>query len=267
MGTPKGGYFTAAGEKVPSVTTVLGRFKDSGGLLFWAHKVGGEQQAVIWRNRICKWASSFMNPPAQVPLDKLISAEKLSAINAGTWEPEPEFTRLYDVSEAAAQAGTLAHDAIEAFIKAKGADFAYEWPDAEQDVLGKAMNAYAQFLEWFDQTKIQITDTEYGSMSETHKFGGTLDGLGVDSKGRHVLLDWKTSNAIYPDYLIQLAAYALLLEENRGIKVEGFHIVRVAKENADFAHASFQDLEHEKETFLTMLKLYGQVKQIERRVR
>ena len=35
-GRPKAGYKNAAGEKVPGVTTVIGRFKDSGALLHWA---------------------------------------------------------------------------------------------------------------------------------------------------------------------------------------------------------------------------------------
>lgn len=271
MGTPKGGYFNNAGVKLPSVTTVQSRFKDSGGLMFWAYKTGREHEGTVWRNRICKWASLH---GGEADLSKLISAEKLAALELSDWKPEREYSRLYDVSEAAAAAGTLAHDAIENHIKraANPAIPEFTWQDSkdrevEPDTLAKAKNAFAQFLEWLDQTKIQIIDTEYGSHSEVHGFGGTLDGLGIDSKGRHVLLDWKTSNAIYPDYLVQLAAYAILLEENRGITVEGFHIVRVAKENADFAHASFQNLEHEKATFLGMLKLYGQVKQIEQRVK
>lgn len=34
-GRPKGGYFIN-GERIPSVTTVIGRFKESGGLMHWA---------------------------------------------------------------------------------------------------------------------------------------------------------------------------------------------------------------------------------------
>lgn len=41
MGTPKGGYYID-GEKVPSVTTVIGRFKESGALIYWAWKEGKE---------------------------------------------------------------------------------------------------------------------------------------------------------------------------------------------------------------------------------
>jgi len=43
--------------------------------------------------------------------------------------------------------------------------------------------------------------------------------------------------------LIQLAAYALLLEDAHRLDPKGFHLLRVAKESADFAHHFFGELE------------------------
>ena len=40
MAHPKGGYRNKAGEKVPSVTGITGRFKESGGLIWWAFRQG-----------------------------------------------------------------------------------------------------------------------------------------------------------------------------------------------------------------------------------
>jgi hypothetical protein len=40
MPHPKGGYKTKAGIKVPGVTTIIGRFKETGGLLHWACEQG-----------------------------------------------------------------------------------------------------------------------------------------------------------------------------------------------------------------------------------
>ena len=42
MPTPKKGYYLSDGSRVPSVTTVIGRFKDAGGLIHWAWKEGSE---------------------------------------------------------------------------------------------------------------------------------------------------------------------------------------------------------------------------------
>lgn len=39
-GRPKAGYKNAAGAKVPGVTTILGRWKESGGLIQWAYQCG-----------------------------------------------------------------------------------------------------------------------------------------------------------------------------------------------------------------------------------
>ncbi len=40
MARPKGGYKNKEGQRVPGVTTIIGRFKDSGGLMFWACEQG-----------------------------------------------------------------------------------------------------------------------------------------------------------------------------------------------------------------------------------
>jgi hypothetical protein len=40
MPHPKGGYKLQSGEKVPGVTTIIGRFKESGALLWWAFGQG-----------------------------------------------------------------------------------------------------------------------------------------------------------------------------------------------------------------------------------
>jgi PD-(D/E)XK nuclease superfamily len=159
---------------------------------------------------------------------------------------------LYEQRDQAAEAGTLAHDMIEAHILGQKQKAVV----ADPTVLTKANNAFAQFLEWQEQSRLEIIETEKSYVSELHRFGGTVDAIGRDAKGRIVLVDWKTSNAVYQDYLIQLAAYALLLEECSIHKPKSFHLLRVAKESADFAHHYFGELEDAKKAFLLMRQLY-----------
>lgn len=40
MPTPKQGYYLADGTRVPGTTTITGRFKEAGGLIFWAWDLG-----------------------------------------------------------------------------------------------------------------------------------------------------------------------------------------------------------------------------------
>ena len=242
MPTPKQGYRNAVGEKVPSVTTILGRFKDADGLIKWAYKQGREHENLVSRNL-----------------------------------PAPG--HLYDVSGKAAEAGTIAHDMVESYIKvgpdAALATFEEAAKTTTNDVVDKAYNAYLQFRKWWAQTNITVTDTEMGLVSEQHQYGGTPDAMGFDGDqpdmvavapgGAVVLIDWKTSNKVYGEMLIQLAAYSILIEECLGKIVKGAHLVRMSKENADFAHHYYGDLTREREAFLLMRKLYDHVKVIEKR--
>lgn len=216
MGRPAQGYYNAAGDKLPGTTTIIGRWKDSGGLIQWAYKSGREHERMVHQNK-----------------------------------PAPK--HLYDVVDEAALAGNMAHDMIEAHILGlKPPNFS-----ASPETIAKAGNSFAQFLEWREQSRIEIVATEKAYVSERHQYGGTVDAIGRDGKGRIVLLDWKTSNAVYQDYLIQLAAYALLLEECvPDWTPQGFHLLRVAKESADFAHHFFGELEDAKRAFILMRELY-----------
>lgn len=245
MPTPRAGYRTKDGQKVPSVTTVLGRFKDSGGLIKWAYRQGREHENLAMRNL-----------------------------------PAP--SHLYDVTEKAAQAGTIAHHLIDTHIR-HGADkvtasAAEEFPNVDPDVKRRAWNSYQQFIKWLTNSRMKVEGHERPLVSERHLFGGTPDATGIEepdavkadalianADGTYTLVDWKTSNAVYGEYIIQLAAYAILIEEVEGIAINSAHLLRVAKESADFAHHYYGDLEREKKAFLLMRELYDHVYAIERR--
>jgi len=224
MGRPIQGYRNAAGDKIPGTTTIIGRFKDSAGLIQWAYKQGREHGVLEAQGRPCP-------------------------------------RHLYDVVGEAALAGTIAHDLIEAHILGKQAPTF----DAAPEIMGRAQNAFAQYLEWREQSRIEVLETEACYVSELHQFGGTVDAIGRDARGRIVLLDWKTSNSVYSDYLLQLAAYALLLEECSQYRPTGFHLLRVAKESADFAHHYFGELDDAKEAFILMRSLYDLDKPLKKR--
>lgn len=226
MGRPKQGYYNAAGDKIPGTTTIIGRFKESGGLIQWAYKSGRDHERLVAQGKAAP-------------------------------------RHLYDVVRAAGDSGTIAHDMIEAAILGTTCDPPVDTPD---DVLGRARNAFAQFLEWREQTRIEIVATERAYVSEALQFGGTVDAIGRDLKGRIVLLDWKTSGAVYSDMLIQLAAYALLLEECAPEWTpQGFHLLRVAKESADFAHHFYGELDDAKEQFRLLRRAYDLDKRLSKR--
>lgn len=209
-------YKDKAGKRLPSVTTIISRFKESGGLLYWANQAGLDGKTL---------------DEARAP---------------------------------AATAGTMAHDLVEAHINGR------DVPElnGDPDTAAKARAAFDVYLRWQDMTKLAIRHTEVSLVSEAHRFGGRLDAIGV-AGNELVLVDWKTSNSVYADYLYQLAAYGVLWEENYPDHplTGGYHLCRFAKEEGDFSHHYFPSLAEEKETFLAMRALYDRVKKAEKRVK
>src|ERR1700722_10401924 len=51
MARPKGGYKRANGDKVSGVTTICGRFKDSGALMHWAFQQGASGAENLYDSR------------------------------------------------------------------------------------------------------------------------------------------------------------------------------------------------------------------------
>jgi ATP-dependent exoDNAse (exonuclease V) beta subunit len=48
--------------------------------------------------------------------------------------------------------------------------------------------------------------------SARHRYAGAIDALAY-REGELVALDWKTSKGLYPEYALQVAAYAKAIEE------------------------------------------------------
>ena len=221
MPHPKGGYKLKDGTKVPGTTTIIGRFKDSGGLLYWACEQG-------------------------------------KAIERG------EISTLYQKRDEAADAGTLAHALVEAHING---DPLPVLPDNE---IGKqAWQGYQNYIHWQEDNRIQVIKQEMELVSEVYRFGGCPDGIGLDSQSRLCLLDWKTSSSgPYVDFLLQLAAYMILWEENYPDKAitGGFHLCRFSKESADFHHHYWSELNLAKEQFILLRKVYDNDKLLKKRL-
>ena len=207
-------YKNKAGVRLPSVTTILGRFKESGGLLYWAWNLGRDG----------------------ITMDS--------------------------VKEKACTAGTIVHQWIEDNLHGKELSPA---GTSSLEILEQAQNAYEQFQAWRKGFQVSVTHTEVSLVSEKYQFGGTLDGAAMS--GKRIILDWKTSNAIFPDYLVQCAAYALLWEENYGEVIDEAHILRIAKDTADFEHRRFVGLDEAKELYKLYCSAYPLAKKMDKRVK
>lgn len=216
---PTAPYHLADGTRVPGTTTIIGRFKDSGGLMQWAFQQG----------------------------------------RAGA-------PHLYAEAEKAADIGTLAHAMVEAHIKGEDPEGVFN--GASEDHRAKARNAFSEYLEWAAQTDVRITEQEMHLVSEEHRFGGTPDAIGVIGNSL-CLLDWKTSNAVYCDYAIQLAAYRHLWDENHPEQplTGPSYLLRFSKNYPDFEARKFGDLSEAWELFKLYRRAYDLDKELRKRVK
>jgi hypothetical protein len=141
-----------------------------------------------------------------------------------------------------------------------------EFPAADYplELVEKAKRPFEAFLEWAGSTHLTPTETEVSLMSKELRFGGTLDAMLIN--GKLALGDWKTSNAVYGEYLCQLAAYGKLWTENRAEPITGgFHLIRFDKEYGDFHHHWYSELNEAWEMFAHLRAAYGFDKKLKKR--
>ena len=81
-------------------------------------------------------------------------------------------------------------------------------------------------------SNFKVIWTEKKFISKKLNVGGCPDLL-VKKDGKYILVDLKTSKAIYSDMIIQLSCYAELIRENDGIEIDRAVIVRFPKDNDD----------------------------------
>lgn len=176
--------------------------------------------------------------------------------------------RLYDAAEKAADIGTLAHSMVEHSINGDDPEKAFEGATVPEEDKAKARNAFAEYLEWAAQTDVKITAQEMHLVSEEYKFGGTPDAIGMIGNSL-CLLDWKTSNAVYPDHAIQLAAYRQLWNENYPDQplTGASYLLRFSKNYPDFEARKFGDLSEAWEIFKHYRAAYDLDKQLKARVK
>ena len=210
MPTKRGGYFLKSGDRVPSVTTIIGNCK-----------IGGIDPLLHWANQ-----------------------EGLEGRN------------YRDSRQAAADAGTCAHDRVDCHIHKREVDRS-KYPD---DVWNMSEGPFSAYLEWAGQNKMELVAGEVSLVSEKYRYGGTLDAIAL--KDKLILTDWKTGAGVYPEYLIQVRAYGELWNENSpDYQVEGYFIGRFSKQKTadvpiSFSTHYYKHLDQAWEAFLRMRELY-----------
>jgi len=151
-----------------------------------------------------------------------------------------------DLRKQAANIGTIAHERVEHHLLGK------PWVAKEeydpQDIVASD-EPFEKYLEWRKGYDIEIVLSEKNLVSDKLGYGATPDFLakmrkaGSDDPWRLVLIDLKTSKAIYPSHIAQVAAYADLIEtvepdlvsaNSDNWCIDDCLILRVGKDDTEF---------------------------------
>lgn len=144
------------------------------------------------------------------------------------WQQGVEGRDYRETRDAAADAGTLAHEMIEAEWRGRPIHV----PDTE--IGQRATTGYEAFMEWFQGTRMEIVEMERPLVSQ-RGYGGTFDAIGRLDQ-RHELIDFKTGSSVRLGMKLQVAAYVELVKECMGLEMERAHICCFDRETGDFTH-------------------------------
>ena len=190
--------YTVKGEKIPSVTTVLG---------------------VINKPALVAWAARMATDHVIECIDPGVSYDELqlNAIFEGAkkahWQKKTD----------AGNIGTLVHEWVEDYINDK---------NPKMPVNEQLNDAVSNFMDWVHEHDVKFLKAEEPAFSKKYKYAGIIDFI-CTIDGKLYIGDLKTSKGIYPEYLLQTSAYRYArAEEYPDEDYKGTVIVRVGKDGS-----------------------------------
>ena len=226
---------------VPSATKVLGVIAKPA-LMHWALNMGVE------------WLQ-----------EKMFKDEESSANGTHVYKSPLSFDSIVkgiksahrQTSTSALNIGTITHDWVEGAINfhMKGGVIP-KLPTQEE-----ALNSIDAFKAWVQENEIEWLSAEEKLYHRKHKYAGTVDARAYIN-GEYCVIDWKTSKAVYPEYHLQVAAYAKAVEDMHDKKVDATYILRCDKVTGRFEAVRSKGIAKNFKAFLAALTLFKRLKEI-----
>lgn len=123
-----------------------------------------------------------------------------------------------------ARLGTLIHNIVESHLLKQEIDVS----NYTDDELALAELAFGRYMAWENQHTIENVEVEKVLVSETYKYGGSID-IYCKLDGVYTVIDLKTSKSVSLDQEIQVSSYEQLVRENN-LLVDRLLIVNLGKE-------------------------------------
>ncbi len=111
------------------------------------------------------------------------------------------------------------------------------------------------FHKWIDAHKIEVLASERRVFSKQFYYAGTCDFVATID-GVTCIGDIKTSSGIYPEMLMQTAAYQQAIQEEKGLKFPQRVIIRFDKKTGEFESKTFTNFDRDFGGFAAALSLH-----------
>jgi hypothetical protein len=115
-----------------------------------------------------------------------------------------------EIRDEAGRRGSIVHELTEQYDIGEECTFVSKNGNPQYKMLEWSM--FERYVDFSTTHNPEIMALEMHFASDDNGYAGTLDRI-IKLNGKFVLLDIKTSNAIYPSYWLQLAAYYALYSE------------------------------------------------------
>lgn len=166
-------------------------------------------------------------------------------------------------TDGTAGVGTIAHYKIHCWLGGETPAYDGKWDKAHIEAADIPFKTFCDYYRSRDGVAIL---SEYSSVHEKQRYGGTLDLL-VSVRDGVEIWDVKTSKAIYDEYWIQLAGYKALLDQNskfRHVRIKP-RVVLVTKDGRlDAPDISPESFAKAAETWKHLIKLYHKLNEFRR---
>lgn len=164
-----------------------------------------------------------------------------------------------EIRDNSASIGTITHEMIHCYLTKKPFPMFVEY---SKEQINEAKDKFNRFLEWEKGNPFQLIASEILLVSEKYQYGGTIDIIGILNIDNNLsIIDIKTSNWVWPEMLIQIAAYGKLWEENNKTKIQAYYIL-----NIDRLYG-FKYLDNEFDIFLNLLNIAKKRKMVEGKIK
>ena len=193
------------GKIVPSVTGISNLLPKGQGLLNWL-------------------IDKPMDKYASLVLKHLENGNQISSLDLKKFKKEAK-AENNRIKETAGDIGSDVHELYEKWKLGK------PFIEPKDKIIKPMFDKLRAFDEYIGIEPVHIEKKIY---SKKYNYAGTLDLICKTKKSNELtLIDWKTSKAIYDNYIYQPMAYKVAYEEETGEKIKSMKIIRIPKNGAN----------------------------------